>query len=261
MTQAPAPQTRSGAQAVERAVSVLRTLEATEDPLGVTEIAQQTGFTISTAHRLARALTDAGLLSQDDRTERYQLGPALIVLGAKAADRLGYRRALPTLRELATATGESVSLGIRTGNEVHVVLHVPSPQPLRFDQQPGTAVPLHISAMGKCLLAGGGDIDTQLDSLGRLTRATDRSITNRKQLRTELEQVRERGWALNDQERNAGVRAIAVPVLHPDGGALAAIAIQGPAVRITDDRLPKLATQLNKTAKTVAPILAASPRE
>lgn len=260
MTDVPAPPHRSGAQAVERALAVLRALEACEQPLGVTELAQRTGLTISTAHRLARTLTDAGLLTQDERTERYQLGPALIVLGGKAADRLGYERALPALRQLATATGESINLGIRAGNEVHVVLHVPSPQPLRFDQQPGTAVPVHLSAMGKCLLANAADIDSQIASLGELDKVTDRSITDHTRLRAELELVRERGWALNDEERNTGVRAIAAPVLAPGGGALAAIAVQGPTVRVTDDRLPGLAAQLEKTALAVAPTLAASPR-
>lgn len=260
MTDMPATPPRAGAQAVQRALAVLRALEASEEPLGVTELAQRTGLTVSTAHRLARTLTDGGLLAQDGRSERYQLGPALIVLGGKAADRLGYDRALPALRELAAATGESINLGIRAGSEVHVVLHVPSPQPLRFDQQPGTAVPLYLSAMGKCLLANAADLDAQITSLGELDKVTDRSITDRERLRAELEQVRERGWALNDEERNTGVRAIAAPVLAPGGGALAAIAIQGPTIRVTDDRLPDLAAQLEKTARIVAPTLAAAPR-
>ena len=76
---------------------------------------------------------------------------------------------------------------------------------------------MHVSAMGKCLLAAGGDIDDQIDALGDLVRATHRTITDRDQLRAELELVRERGWALNDEERNPGVRAIAAPVRHPGG--------------------------------------------
>ncbi|GAB1513205.1 IclR family transcriptional regulator [Actinophytocola sp. KF-1] len=261
MSDAPANQPRSGAQAVERALSVLRCVEADDDGVGVTELAQRTGLTVSTAHRLARTLAEAGLLVQDTRTERYQLGPALVVLGRKAERRLGYQQALPVLEELAAATGESINLGIRAGNEVRVVLDVVSSQPLRFAQAPGSRVPMHVSAMGKCLLANSGDIDDQIDRLGDLVRATHRTITDRDQLRAELELVRERGWALNDEERNPGVRAIAAPVLAPGGDALAAVAVQGPTVRITDDRLPELAALLDKATHRIAPLLAVRARD
>lgn len=234
---------------------MLRCVEADDEGVGITELAQRTGLTVSTAHRLARTLTDAGLLVQDPRTERYQLGSALVVLGRKAEQRLGYRQALPLLEELAAATGESINLGIRAGNEVRIVLDVVSSQPLRFSQAPGTRVPMHVSAMGKCLLANSGDVDDQIKQLGDLVAATHRTITDRDQLRAELELVRERGWALNDEERNPGVRAIAAPVLQPGAGAVGAVAIQGPTIRITDDRLPELATLLEKTTQRIAPLL------
>jgi DNA-binding IclR family transcriptional regulator len=255
-----ASQPRSGAQAVERALVVLRCVEAEDDSVGVTELAQRTGLTVSTAHRLARTLTEAGLLLQDPRTERYQLGPELVVLGRKAEQRLGYRQALPLLEELAATTGESINLGIRAGNEVRVVLDVVSRHPLRFNQESGSRVPMHISAMGKCLLAADGDIDEQIKSLGDLVQATHRTITDRDQLRAELELVRDRGWALNDEERNPGVRAIAAPVPRPGGGALGAIAIQGPTIRLTDERLPELAALLEKATHRVASVLV-TPRE
>ncbi|HEX6352513.1 IclR family transcriptional regulator [Actinophytocola sp.] len=257
MTDAPSSQPRSGAQAVERALSVLRCVEGDDDGVGITELAQRTGLTVSTAHRLARTLSEAGLLLQDPRNERYQLGPALVVLGKKAEQRLGYRQALPLLEELAAATGESINLGIRAGNEVRVVLDVVSRQPLRFSQAPGSRVPMHVSAMGKCLLAHSGDVDDQIKQLGDLVKATHRTITDRDQLRAELELVRERGWALNDEERNPGVRAIAAPVRQPGGGVVGAVAIQGPTVRITDDRLPELAELLDRTTRRIAPLLTA----
>lgn len=257
MLPAPPPESRSGAQSVERALSVLRTFE-TETDLGITEIAERTGLTVSTAHRLARALLGGGLLIQDASTERYRLGPTLIVLGRRAETRLGYAQALGVLEDLALATGESVNLGIRSGNQVMVVLDVASNQPLRFDQEPGTRVPIHTSAMGKCLLARGGDLDLQLDALGELVGVTNYTITDRHQLRHDLELVRERGWALNDEERNLGVRAVAMPVLDPFGQALGAIAIQGPMIRITDDLLPHLVEALTRAAERIAPILAAT---
>lgn len=254
----PAREPRSGAQSVERALAVLRVIESAGEDTGVSEIAQRTGLTVSTAHRLTRALCEAGLVSQDSRTERYQLGPALVVLGRRAEERLGYSRALPALEDLAERTAESVNLGIQTGHEVLVVLDVTSRQPLRFDQEPGSRVPVHTSAMGKCLLAFSPDADAAVRSLPALSQVTSRTITDRAALRRELDTVGARGWALNDEERNPGVRAVALPVLDASGFAVAAIAGPGPTIRVTDDRLEGLAADIAATATQIAPLLIAS---
>jgi DNA-binding IclR family transcriptional regulator len=251
---------RSGAQSVERALAVLRCFEHADRSLGVSEIAAATGLTVSTAHRLTRALCAGGILMQDPRSERYQLGPTIVVLGRRAEEKLGYARALPALEALAESTGESVNLGVRSGAEVLVVLAVPSPHPLRFDQLPGSRVPIHTSAMGKCLLAfavaAPGDHVDVVSGLPRLTRFTDRTITRRDRLAAELQRTRERGWALNDEERNAGVRAVAAPVLDAAGSAVAAVAVQGPAMRLPDDRLAPVARAIATTSDTVGPLLA-----
>ncbi len=248
---------RSGAQAIERALAVLRCFEGGERTQGISELARRTGLTVSTTHRVTRALADGGLLMQVPRGDRYQLGPTLAVLGARAADQLGYDQALPLLAELAEETGESVNLGIRTGTDVQVVLDVPSSQPLRFDQAPGTRVPLYTSAMGKCLLAAADDLESEVAALGDLVAHTDRTIADTAALLADLRAVRERGWALNDEERNPGVRAVAVGV-RTEAGTVAAIAVQGPSVRITDDRFATLAHQLSHTARRVSPLLAAT---
>ncbi|MGH9111326.1 MAG: IclR family transcriptional regulator [Acidimicrobiales bacterium] len=249
---------RSGAQSVERALAVLRCFEQAPGSLGVSEIAVTTGLSVSTAHRLVRALCAGGLLTQDTRTERYQLGPVVVVLGRRAEDQLGYAQALPALESLAKATGESVNLGIRSGAEVLVVLAVASAQPLRFDQLAGSRVPIHTSAMGKCLLAFAASGADPLGDLHRLGRFTDRTITRRDELVAALAQTRERGWALNDEERNPGVRAVAAPVLDANGAAVAAVAVQGPTMRMPDDGLPAVVARIAETTEAVSPLLTAT---
>lgn len=251
----PDPDPRSGTQSVERALAVLHTIDAAGGDIGVSEIAQRSGLTISTAHRLTRALCEGGLVTQDPRTERYQLGPALVLLGRRAEERLGYTRLLPALEGLAARTDESVNLGVQSGAEVLVVLDVASRQALRFDQAPGSKIPAHTSAMGKCLLAFSIDIDAAVRALPKLSPVTPRTITEPKALRRELIAIRSRGWALNDEERNPGVRAVAAPVVDTAGLAIAAIAVQGPTVRITDDRLEGLAADIATTAAQIAPLL------
>ena len=241
------PVTRTGSQSVERALAVVRCLAAADEDLGVTDIAARTSLTVSTTHRLLQALRGDGLVAQDPRTERYHLGPGLVALGRRAEVRLPFDHFVPHLEALARDTGESVSLGTRVGDEVLIVLHVDSPQPLRFDQPPGTFVPVHASGIGKALLAFAADPAAEVAELTALDTFTSATLTSREALLADLERTRERGWALNDGERFAGVRTIAAPVFDATGRAWAGVAVQGPTSRLPDDRLPALTETLLAT--------------
>jgi DNA-binding IclR family transcriptional regulator len=233
-----------GSQSVERALAVLRCLAAGDDDLGVTDVATRTGLSVSTTHRLLQALRRDGLVAQDPRTERYHLGPALIALGRRAEARLPFDHLLPRLRRLADDTGESVSLGTRVGDDVLIVLHVDSPHPLRFDQVPGTFVPVHASGIGKALLAFAPDPAAEVAALGDLGAFTAATLTSADALLADLERSRARGWSLNDGERHGGVRTMAAPVRDRAGAVWAGVAIQGPTARLTDQRLEELAPLL-----------------
>ena len=243
---------RTGTQAIERALSVLAVLESGADTATLTELAHGTGLSPSTTHRLARALCEAGLMRQDPDTERYGFGRRLVTLGQRAATALGLGAARVTLEGLASATGESVNLGVRDGDEVLVLLGVSSAQRLRFDQEVGSRIPAYASAMGKAMLAYADDPDAVVAALPRLAKLTGSTITSRPALRAELDDVHERGWALNDEEREAGVRTVAAPVLDRSGHSIAAIAVQGPTIRMTDDRLAEIASLVQGAATEVA---------
>lgn len=239
---------RTGTQAVERAIAVLRAFERSAT-LTPTEVAHRVGLSVSTAHRLIRALHTAGMLGQDPVTERYHLGITTATLGRLALERLGATTMLPELERLRDRTGEAVNLGVRIGDEVAVLLQVPSRQPLRYEQEPGTRNPIHVCAMGKALLAFGTPETAMAEPFPRYTENT---ITTRKELDAELERIRERGCAINYEERVVGVRALAAPVRDGRGAVLAAVAIQGPAVRLGDDRLPELMAELTATAAALS---------
>jgi IclR family acetate operon transcriptional repressor len=243
---------RTGTQAVERALAVLRVLEDGPPTMSLTDLARRTKLSPSTTHRLLRALCDAGLLRQNTDNDHYGLGARLVVLGERAAAGLGLAAARQVLDRLARMSGESVNLGLRDGDEVLVLMCIASTQRLRFDQEAGSRIPVHASAMGKVLLAFDPRPDDVLRSLPRLARLTGSTITSRTALRDELDDVHGRGWAVNDQERDPGVRTVAAPVLDRDGSARAAIAVQGPAVRITDDRIAELVPLVRAAADEIA---------
>lgn len=253
---ADADASRSGAQAVERAVALLRCFDGNADTISLTELARHTGLRVSTAHRIVRALVRGDLLDQDPVTERYRLGRAFAILGQAAMSGFGFQAARPELVRLAESSGEAASLGLRDGVQVVVALTAPSSQPLRFDQPAGTRLDLHASAMGKVLLAfDDPDVKATVAALGPLARHTDATITRRTTLQRELRAIRDRGFAPNLEERFVGVSGLAAPVLDAGGRARAAIGIRGPAARLDAARMEVLAPQVMATARVVATLL------
>ena len=242
---------RSGSQSVERALAVLRCLAAADDDLGVSDVAVRTELSNSTAHRLLQALRSDGLVAQDPRTDRYHLGPGLVALGRRAEAPVRFDRLQPHLDALAAASGESVSLGTRVGDEVLIVLHVDSPQPLRFDQAPGTHVPVHASGIGKALLAFADDPAAEVAALGELVAFTPVTLTAPDALLADLE--RDPPARLGVERRRAprrGAHDGRAPARR-DGRPWAGVAIQGPTIRLSDDRLDGLAAVLRTAAASM----------
>jgi IclR family acetate operon transcriptional repressor len=241
-----------GTQAIDRALAVLNCFAGAEGELGIKDIAGRVGLSQSTVHRITRALVARGFLSQNARTERYHLGRATMLLGQIAQRGFGLDQALHLLESLGERTGESVNLGLPDGDAVVVMLRVQSPQPLRFDQPPGTRIALHCSSMGKSLLAFGHDTAWASE---RLPRVTPNTITGRKDLERELRIIRDRGYSTDDEESILGVCCVGAPVLDPSGRARAAIAVQAPSVRMPPERTEELAELVMTTARDVASVM------
>lgn len=249
------PEQRTGAQAIERAMALVSCFGGDSPELSLTELARGTGLRVSTAHRIVSALVRGGFLARASNSERYQLGPRLALLGQAAMAQYGLIVAQPLLQALGDATGEAVSLGVRDGNDVVVALRIESAQPLRFDRPAGARVPLHASAMGKCLVAFAEDPPVRaVERLGDLEAFTPRTLAA-EALVKEIAVIRRKGYAVNDQERHDGVRAMGAPVLDRCGVARAAVAIQGPSNRLTLKRLAELAPEVIETARRVGEVV------
>jgi IclR family transcriptional regulator, acetate operon repressor len=247
----------TGTQAVDRALALLGAFSPTRGEFGISELSRELGLTPSTVHRIARALVERGFLAQDPATERYRLGPSAMVLGQVAQQHLGLLNVRDVLDELGRETGESVNLGVLDRDWVVVLLRVASRQPLRFDQSPGERLPVHATSMGKALLAFSADPEREIARLFQggatsLPRYTDTTLTTSDELRAEVRAIRARGYSIDEEESIAGVRCIGVPVLGENGRARAAIAVQAPTVRMSDERLADLAPRVIAVAAEVA---------
>jgi IclR family transcriptional regulator, acetate operon repressor len=245
-----------GAQTISRAFAVLRLFRDRSGDLGVGAISKELGLNLSTTHRIVRALVTEGYLAQNEENERYYLGTGALLLGQAAHHNFGLDVVYPVLQQLASSTGESVNLGVLADDVAVVVERIESAKPLRFTQPPGTRVPLHASSMGKALLAFNDDaVRRTLTGVKRLPRLTPKTVTTPKALRSELDETRARGWSIDDEESNLGVRCAGAPIRDASGIARAAIAVQAPAVRVPDERFDELGPEVTRAAKEISALL------
>ena len=245
----------AGSQTIIRALSVLRALRDSDSDAGVTEIARTVELPSSTVHRILRTLVVAGYVVQNGETERYRLGREAFLLGRAAGHTLGFDAAMPLLEQLAAETEESVNLVVRDGDEGLVVLRVESQQPLRFTQSTGARIPLYCTSTGKVLLAFAGDLNAEVARLGELKRLTPNTITSPRRLLEELTSIRAHQFSVNKGERIPGVCGVAAPVLGSDSVAIAALAVQGPEFRMTDERIAELGPLVVSTAQAIVSVL------
>lgn len=243
-----------GASTIVRALEVLELLREAPRDLGVSDVARTLSINVTTAHRTLRALLSAGYVAQNPDTDRYRLGRQAFLLGLAASRNLGFTAVTPILERLRDETGESANLVVRDGNEGLVVLRVESEQPLRFTQEAGARIPLHCTSSGKALLAFAPDPAQALAGL-ELTRMTSLTLTSRKALLRDLTEIRDAGFSVNRGERIPGVCGVAAPVLDQDGQPVAAVAVQGPAVRVTEDRFSALGRTMRKVAAEIGSAL------
>jgi IclR family KDG regulon transcriptional repressor len=238
---------------VGTAIALLKCFTAEEHELGVTDLARKLGVAKSTVHRLARTLIADGMLEQNPENERYRLGIALFGLGALVRRRMNLSsEARQDLFALRQATGETVQLAILDGAEIMFVYNLESTQAIRVNSDIGVRKPALCTASGRAILAFQPD-DVIVAALSRrLDRRTPKTEVDPQRLRRLLEEVRQRGFATEDEESEAGMRAIAAPVRGAGGVVVGSVAVAGPVQRLTKETLSRQAPQVIKTSEAIS---------
>ncbi|MBH5337650.1 IclR family transcriptional regulator [Streptomyces pactum] len=245
--------TSGGVQSLERAFDLLERMADAGGEVGLSELSTSSGLPLPTIHRLMRTLVACGYVRQQPN-RRYALGPRLIRLGEGASRLLG-TWARPYLARLVEATGETANMALLDGDEVVYVAQVPSRHSMRMFTEVGRRVLPHSTGVGKALLAytPAEEVRALLGRTG-MPAATPRTITSPDEFLAALEQVREAGYAVDDNEQEMGVRCLAVPV--PDSPTSAAISISGPAGRVTEEATEEIVPVLKEVAAQLSVALA-----
>jgi IclR family transcriptional regulator, acetate operon repressor len=232
----------TGVQSVGRAVTILEMLADSGGDLGVTELGRRLGVHKATASRLVATLADHGLVERNPATDKYRLGFGLIHLAGSAVAGMDLiREARPILEDLAERTLETVNLAVLDGDTVLNVDQITSPRAVASQSWVGRRTPYHCTSSGKVLLAfvDDGERDRLLGL--PLAGMTAHTISDPEVLRSELADVRARGYARTIEELEEGLNAVAAPVRRADGEVVAAISVAGPAFRMRPVELPRIA--------------------
>lgn len=240
----------AGTQAVGRALSVLRLLSELPNELSISEISERLGLSSGTANRIIRALAAERLVARNPQTESYFLGSGAVLLGQAAQRGFGLDKMMPILKRLNKETEESVNLSIRDDHESVVMMRVQSTLPLRFEQHTGARFPLYSTASGKAILAFSPNAAEYFGTLpAQLKKVTRHSLGTRSSFERAIQQTRERGFSIDEQENVEGVLSVGAPVLDVSGNAQAAIVIQVPAVRMPGSRVKELGQKIMVAAQ------------
>ena len=220
-------------QSVERAARILAVLGSGTPRLGVTEISDRLGLAKPTVHGLLRTLEKHNLVAQDPDTGKYSLGPGVVSLGNAFLDGSEVRaRSLLWAESLAQRAGEAVWVAILSGTRVIVLHHVFRPDNTVQILEVGAAIPWHACALGHAIVAHLPELERTRALAGDLEPLTGQTKTTRAALGQVLAEVRERGYAVEDQEATVGDAGIAAPILGRDGVVAGAIGVVGAADRL-----------------------------
>ena len=222
---------------VANALRLMTVFSDDEYELGISQLAGKLGLAKSTVHRLASTLLAAGMLEQNSETGKYRLGLTVFQLGALVRRKLDISAAAkPCLMRLREQTDETVQLAVPGQGGVMYVNFLESRHAIRMGSRIGLTLPLHCTAEGKALLAFG---------LAEEAPPTPNQAAD-------LAAIRARGFAIDDEECEPGMRSIAAPVFDESGTAIAAVGIAGPAQRLSLAVLEGFAPDLLDAADSIS---------
>jgi DNA-binding IclR family transcriptional regulator len=241
-------------QSVDRAAALLKAVASSKQPLTVVELAAQCGLNRSTAWRLLATLDSQGLVERDPMTQRYSVGYAIFQIAAAGDHDAFVRRAHPVLERLANDTGETVNLAVVKRFELVYVHQVEAPQ-IMSPNWLGRSVALHATSSGKAFLAWLPEDERKVLVPPRLERFTETTITERRRLEEELEEVQRDGYSVCVGELEETLYGVSAPILNERGRPIAIVSVWGPQHRVPEERLPELGRQARHAADEIKALL------
>ena len=252
-------------RAVERALELLQVFSTTEPELSLTELSKRLKLNTSTTYRLLATLESHGYIEQNSENGKYHLGVACLELGSVFLSQVSLRRqALPLLEALRNDCKETVHLTILDRMEVVYLEKLESLLPIGFmSSRVGGRSPAYCTGVGKALLAYEAPDEVRSFYSGHsLKWYTDNTIVDVDKLLADLTEVRKRGFAIDNEEHETGVKCVAAPIRDHQGKVVGAISVSGPVQRMNEKIAEiDLVSKVINTSREISARLGYSPSE
>ena len=236
-------------QAVANALDLLEQFTGDVQELGVTELSRKLNLHKNNVFRLLATLETRGYIEQNRITENYRLGLKSLQLGQTFIQQMGIlKQSKPILEELVDACGETAYVAILKERKVIYLDAVESGQSVRAVSRVGTRAPAHATSVGKAQLASLSEDEVDKLLPEKLERHTENTITDREELKKHLEHVRRRGYSIDDEELEIGVKCVSVAVRDYTRRVVGAVSASGPAYRMTNEAIQSTLLPLVKEA-------------
>lgn len=238
--------------AVKKAFKILYAISVASNGLGISDLSKKLKIGKSTVHGITAALEEMGVLVRDPFNKKYTLGYSLMELCRTNYAKIGLKDlARKPMEKLMEKVGETVFLGVLNGDHITIVDTVESRNEMKITSPPGTRLPLLTGATGRVILS---QIDEEkakeiIQKKG-LTRYTSKTVIDHKQFLREIEEVKKRGYAVDDEEYITGVCAVAVPLLSASS-APAALWVVGFTSTMNDQKVKTVIREVQETIQEI----------
>ena len=240
-------------RAVERALQILSCFDDQHQERGISEIAQTVDLHKATAHRIVTTLVNYGYLERAEDGQKYRLGLVLPELGFKGIRRMDLRReALPYMLQLVEQWDETCDLSVFDQGQVFYVEVVRGNRALSIAAAVGQRLPAYCTASGKLFLAHLSEDALESFLSHPLHPYTENTLVSKEDLLLQLRTIRSQGYAMDKEEMEEGVFAIAAPICNNQGKIVAAMSIPSPVSRLDDERLPAMVDSLKQAALSIS---------
>jgi IclR family KDG regulon transcriptional repressor len=243
---------RESTSALETGMHVLEELSMAPAGLAGTELAERVGKDKGNLHRLMQILVSMGYVEQDSDTKRYYATVQIVVLAGrilKDLDLLDIAR--PVMRRLRTELGESVHLARKTRIGCVYLAQERPYNRLTVETEVGSVALLHCSSTAKSVFAFASPEELADAVELPFEQKTIRTHRTLESLKEDLCQIRRRGYAIDDEEHNTGVRCVSAPIFDFRGNVIASIGISGPSDRVTVENIPSLGSRIRSHAGAI----------
>ncbi|MHA6684269.1 HTH-type transcriptional regulator BhcR [Mesorhizobium sp. A556] len=250
------PAEATSVQSLDRALRILA-IVAEGSGLSLSEIAEASGIAASTAYRMLTTLENHGMVEFDKTDQLWSIGVETYRMGAAFLRRRKLvDRARIVMQELMEKTGETANLGLAEDDCVVFVSQVETHQTIRAFFRPGTRTAFHASGIGKAVLAHlDGDRVAVIARKAGLEAFTDRTLSTLPALAHDLEAIRQRGWSVDDEERNLGMRCVAAAIFNEFGEPIGGVSVSGPTVRVTPERVIQIGPVVRDAAAQITAMI------